>query len=162
MSKAKKITLTGVSVAAALIISYIESLFPLSVAVPGIRLGLANIVIVFLLYKLDWRYACGVSAVRVLLAGLLFGTALSMAYSAAGALLSILVMIFLKKTAGFTAAGVSCGGAAAHNIGQIIMAMILLGTARIAYYLPVLLVSGVITGLAVGAVGAVLVNRVRL
>ena len=162
MSAVKKLTVAAVSVAAALIISYVESLFPLSVAVPGIRLGLANIVIVFILFKLDWKYATAVSAVRVLLAGLLFGNFASMAYSAAGAVLALAVMILLKKSSRFSAAGVSCGGAVAHNIGQILMAMLLLDTAQIVYYLPVLLISGVVTGLAVGAIGAILVNRIKL
>ena len=160
--KVKRLTTAGVAVAAALIISYIESLFPLSVAVPGIKLGLANIVIVFVLYKLDLKYAAAVSLIRVLLAGLLFGSAASMAYAASGAFLAFIVMVLMKKARRFSAVGVSCAGAVAHNIGQILMAMLLLDTAQIAYYLPVLLMSGVITGIAIGAVGAILINRIRL
>ena len=160
MKGSLKLTVTGAAVAAALIVSYLESLLPLSVAVPGVRLGLANIVTLFALYKLDWKNAAAVSLLRVLLASLLFGNVLTLAYSAAGAALSLVVMIILKKTAGFSAVGVSCAGAVAHNFGQVGMAMILMDTAQIAYYLPVLIVSGVVTGLTVGALGALLIKRI--
>lgn len=162
MKGAAKLTFTGAAVAAALIISYLESLLPLFVSVPGVRLGLANIVTLFVLYKLDWRYAALVSFLRVGLAALLFGSVLTLAYSAAGALVSLIVMVLLKKTAGFSAVGVSCAGAVAHNFGQIGMAILLTDTVEIAYYLPVLIVSGVVTGLAVGALGALLVKRLNV
>ena len=161
-SKALKLALGGVSVAAALILSYIESLIPLSFAIPGVRMGLANIVIVFLLYKTDKLLAALVSVIRVLLAALLFGTVMSLAYSAAGAVLAFAVMLLLQRNCKFSPVGVSCAGAVAHNIGQTAMAMLLTETAQIAYYLPILIVSGVITGLAVGAVGALLVSKIKL
>ena len=161
-SAALKLTITGAATAVALILSYIESLIPLSFAVPGVKLGLANIVSLFVLYRLDWRFASLVSLLRVLLAALLFGSAMTLAYSASGAALSLALMILLKKSAGFSAVGVSCAGAVAHNIGQIAMAAILTETAQIAYYLPVLIISGVITGLAIGAAGAVIIQRIKL
>ena len=161
-SKAFKLALGGVSVAAALILSYIESLIPLSFAIPGIRMGLANIVIVFLLYKTDRLLAALVSIIRVLLAALLFGNVMSLAYSAAGAVLSFAGMLLLQRNGKFSPVGVSCAGAVSHNAGQIAMAMLLTETTQIAYYLPVLIVSGVITGLAVGAVGALLVSKIKL
>lgn len=162
VKSAYKLTLTGVCVAAALILSYLESLVPLSVAVPGVRLGLANTVTLYVLYKLNWRYAGLVSLLRVLLASLLFGTALTFAYSIAGAAVSLIVMALLKKSGRFSAVGVSCAGGVAHNFGQIGMAVILTEVMQIAYYLPVLIISGTVTGLAVGAVGALLLNRIKL
>lgn len=160
--KAFKLALGGVSVAAALILSYIESLIPMSFAIPGVRMGLANIVIVFLLYKTGKPLTALVSVIRVLLAALLFGTVMSLAYSSAGAVLSFAVMLLLQRNGKFSPVGVSCAGAVSHNIGQIAMAMLLTETAQIAYYLPVLIVSGVITGLAIGAVGALLVSKIKL
>ncbi len=160
MKTAHKLTLIGVSVAAAMVLSYVETLIPVPFAVPGIKLGLANIVALFLLYKLDWKAAGLVSLIRVLLTGLLFGNAASLAYSAAGAVLSLIVMALLKKTGAFSAVGVSVSGAVMHNVGQILMAVVLLGTDRILWWLPPLAVSGVITGLAIGAAGALLIKKI--
>lgn len=157
-----RITLLGVCTAAAMVLSYVEMLIPVSFAVPGVKLGLANIVAIFLLMKLDWKHAASVTLLRVLLTALLFGNAASLAYSATGAALSMLVMSLLKKTARFSAVGVSVAGAVAHNAGQILMAVVLTGTAQIAYWLPPLIVSGVVTGIAIGALGALLVNKVKL
>ena len=157
-----RITLLGLSLAAAMVLSYVESLIPVPFAVPGVKLGLANLVALFLLMKLDWRYAGAVSLVRVLLTALLFGNFASLAYSAAGAALSLLVMALLKRFGKFSAVGISIAGAVSHNAGQILMAIILLETKEIAYWLPALIVSGTVTGLAVGAVGAILVKKVKL
>lgn len=162
LNKTAYITTMGVSVAAAMILSYIETLLPLSLGVPGVKMGLANIVIVFVLYKLGWRAAAATSAVRVALSALLFGTLLSGAYAAAGAALSLVCMTLLSRCRRFTPAGVSVTGAVAHNIGQIIVAILITGVKQIAAWLPVLIVSGVVTGLAIGAVGAILVKTVPL
>ena len=157
---AKTITLLGVCTAAAMVLSYVETLIPVPFAVPGVKLGLANLVAVFLLMKLDWRYAAPVSLIRVLLTALLFGNAASLAYSAAGAILSMLVMTGAKRIKAFSPVGTSVIGAVFHNVGQIFMAIILTDTAQIAFWLPPLIISGVITGAAVGAVGAVLVAKI--
>lgn len=163
MSRSTRIiTLLGVSIAAAMVLSYIETLIPTPFAVPGIKLGLANIVTLFLLLKLDWKAAGAVSLIRVLLASLLFGNAASLAYSFAGALFSIVVMSLLKKSSAFSAVGLSVSGGVAHNFGQILMAVVLLGTSRIMWWLPVLIVSGVVTGVATGAVAALLDKKVNL
>ena len=160
MKTAHKLTLIGVCTAAAMVLSYVETLIPVPFAVPGVKLGLANIVALFLLYKLDWKAAGLVSLIRVLLSGLLFGNAASLAYSAAGAALSLAVMALLKKSAVFSPVGVSVSGAVSHNIGQILMAVVLLGTDRILWWLPPLVASGAVTGLAIGAAGALLIKRI--
>ena len=163
MSKnAYTLALLGVSTAAAMVLSYIETFIPVSVAVPGIKLGLANIVTLFLLIKLTWKHAAAVSAVRVLLSALLFGNAASLAYSAAGALLSITVMSLLKRSKRFSAVGASVSGGCAHNVGQILMAMLIMDSSQIAYWLPPLIISGVVTGIATGAVCALLAGRIKL
>ena len=156
------LTLLGVCTAAAMVLSYIETLIPVPFAVPGIKLGLANIVTLFLLLKLDWKAAGAVSIIRVLLTGLLLGNAASLAYSFAGALLSIVTMSLLKKLDVFSAVGLSISGGAAHNLGQILMAAVLLGTKQILWWLPALTVSGIVTGIATGAAAALLDKKLKL
>ena len=161
MKKTKKIALLGLTVSLAMIMSYIEVLFPLSFAVPGIKMGLANIVIVFVLYRMSLKDACIVSLIRVFLVALLFGNTMSLAYSLAGAVLSLALMALLKKTGKFSVVGVSISGGVMHNAGQILMAVILMGTAQIAYYLPVLIITGTITGVGIGLVAALVIDRVK-
>ena len=160
--KAKNVALYGLLIALALVLSYLESLVPLSFAVPGIKMGLPNIVVVFALYRLRWRDAAVISLVRVLLVSVLFGNVFSLAYSAAGAALSLLVMLLLKSTGKFSETGVSVAGAVAHNAGQILVAVFVLETGRLVYYLPVLCISGTIAGVCIGLVSALLVKRIRL
>ena len=162
MKATQKLTLIGVSIAAAMVLSYVETLIPVPFAVPGIKLGLVNTVALFLLFRLDWKAAGLVSLIRVLLSGLLFGNAASLAYSAAGAALSLVVMALLKKTGAFSPVGISVSGAVAHNVGQILMAVVLLGTDQILWWLPALAVSGIVTGLAIGAAGAVLIKKISI
>ena len=159
--KVKKVAVLGLCVALAMIMSYIESLFPLNLAVPGIKMGLANIVIIFLLYRVGFSSACIVSLIRVFLVSMLFGNVMMMAYSIAGAVLSLAVMIVLKKCGKFSVVGVSIAGGVAHNAGQIIMAVILLGAKQIAYYLPVLAVTGTVTGVLIGIAASVVIKRVK-
>lgn len=159
--KVKKVAVLGLCVALAMIMSYIESLFPLNLAVPGIKMGLANIVIIFLLYRVGFSSACIVSLIRVFLVSMLFGNVMMMAYSIAGAVLSLAVMLVLKKCGKFSVVGVSIAGGVAHNAGQIIMAAILLGAKQIAYYLPVLAVTGTVTGVLIGIAASVVIKRVK-
>ena len=161
MKKTKKIALLGLTVSLAMIMSYIEVLFPLSFAVPGIKMGLANIVIVFVLYRMSLKDACIVSLIRVFLVALLFGNTMSLAYSLTGAVLSLALMALLKKTEKFSVVGVSISGGVMHNAGQILMAVILMGTAQIAYYLPVLIITGTVTGVGIGLVAALVIDRVK-
>ena len=158
--RTKKLALGGMLVVLALILSYVESLLPISMGVPGIKMGLPNIVILFALYRLGGKDAALISLVRVVLVSVLFGSLFSLAYSVAGAALSLAVMALLKKWGKFSTAGVSIAGAVCHNGGQIAVAMLLLETAEIGYYLPVLCVSGAVTGICIGLVAALLIRRV--
>ena len=157
--KASKIAQYGLLTALALVLSYLESLIP-PLWVPGVKLGLPNLAVVFALYRLGWKDACVISLVRVVLVTLLFGNGAALAYSIAGAALSLSLMGLLKKTRKFSTVGVSVAGGVAHNAGQILVAMALLETSRLAWYLPVLWVSGTIAGVLIGIVSGVLVERV--
>ena len=159
--KTKKVAMLGLTIALAMIMSYIEVLVPLSFAVPGIKMGLANIVIIFVLYKIGTKEAILVSLIRVILVSLLFSNVMAMAYSIAGAVLSLSVMWLLKKTDKFSFVGVSIAGGIMHNVGQIIMAVILLGTEQIALYLPVLMITGTATGVVIGIVSGLVINRFK-
>ena len=157
--KASKIAQYGLLTALALVLSYLESLIP-PLWVPGVKLGLPNLAVVFALYRLGWKDACAISLVRVVLVTLLFVNGAALAYSIAGAALSLSLMGLLKKTRKFSTVGVSVAGGVAHNAGQILVAMALLETSRLAWYLPVLWVSGTIAGVLIGIVSGVLVERV--
>ena len=159
--KIKRVAFLGLTIALAMIMSYIETLFPLNFAVPGIKMGLANIVIIFVLYRMSFGDACIVSLVRVFLVSLLFGNVMALAYSLAGAALSLLVMYLLKKSDKFSVIGVSITGAVMHNVGQIIMAVIIMGTEQIAYSLPALAVSGTISGILIGVVSSLVIKRIK-
>ena len=158
--KTKKIALLAMCVALSMILSYVESLLP-SPGVPGVKLGLANLVVIFALYKLGWKEAAGISLLRVFLVSLLFGHAASLMYSAAGAVLSLAGMILLKRTDKLSCVAVSVIGGVLHNIGQILMAWLLMGP-NVVYYLPVLILSGTAAGIAIGVVSALIVKRVDL
>ena len=159
--KTKKLTVMALTTAVAMILSFVESQIPAFVAVPGVKIGLANIAVVFALYRLGWKEAAAISLVRVVLVSLLFGSIASLFYSLAGAALSLGGMGLLKKTGRFTEIIVSVTGGILHNIGQIGMACLILETDALRYYLPFLLVSGIVAGIVVGLVSAVLVQRVR-
>jgi heptaprenyl diphosphate synthase len=156
----KKLAELSVFTSVAMILSYVEALIP-SVGIPGAKLGLANIAVIFILYRFGWREAAAVSLVRVLLVSLLFGSIPAMIYSIAGATLSLIVMVLLKRTDTFSSVGVSVAGGVSHNAGQIAVAAFMLGTKEIAYYMPVLIISGIIAGIIVGLCGAVLVKYVK-
>ncbi len=151
----------GVLTALALIFSYIETLIPIQFGVPGIKLGLANLIIVIVLYKTDWREALLLSVVRIILAGFIFGNLFSIVYSLAGGFLSLTVMVLLKRTDRFSVAGISMAGGVCHNIGQLVVAMIAVETYQVGYYLPVLLVAGLITGAVIGAAAGEVLKRIR-
>ena len=163
MSKnTKMLTLLGLLTSLAMILSYVEFLLPpIFSAVPGIKLGLPNIVIIFALYRLGVKEAMTVSFVRLCLSSILFGTPLTFAYSLAGAVLSLSVMILLKKTGWFSTVGVSVAGGVLHNLGQIIVAVFVLGTAEIAYYMIILTLTGTVAGIFVGASGAALLKYIK-
>ena len=161
MNRAKSIAFTGLCVALALILAYVELLLPpLSAAIPGIKMGLPNVIIVFLLYRRSARSAALVSLLRILLVGMLFGNAMSLMYSLAGGVLSLAVMSLLRRLDRLSAVGVSVAGAVAHNVGQILAAMVLLDTSELAYYLVVLVITGTVAGVLIGLCGALLIRRI--
>ena len=157
--KAKRVTFLGLSIALAMILSFVESQIPALVAVPGIKVGLPNIVMVFLLYRVGWKETVTVSIIRILLVSMLFGNVQTMTFSSAGAVLSVLGMILLKKTNWFSCVAVSVSGGILHNVGQIVAAVFWTGTAEIAFYLPVLLISGTVAGVLIGILAGMMVNR---
>ncbi len=160
--KTKKLTVMALSVALAMILSFVESQIPAFVAIPGVKVGLANIAVVFVLYKLGWKEAVAISLVRVFMVSLLFGSGVSLMYSAAGAALSLGGMILLMRFKVFSTVAVSVAGGVLHNVGQIAMACLLLQTDVIKYYLPFLVLSGTIAGVVIGLVSALMVKRVDL
>lgn len=155
----KKTAFCGLMLALALIASYVESLIPVPIPVPGIKLGVANSVVLILLYYTNAKTAWGISVGRVVLSGFLFGSLSSILYSLSGAILSLLVMTLIKKRDCFTMTGVSVAGGVSHNIGQLIMAFLVLESAALWYYLPVLLVSGCVTGGLIGILGKEIFKR---
>mgnify|MGYP002509742147 FL=1 len=157
-NKAKKIALFGMMVALAFTFSYFESLISFDFVVPGVKLGLANLVVVIALYLMKPGEAFAIAIIRIFLAGLTFGHVYSIAYSLCGGILSFLVMYLVRKTK-LSVIGVSMLGGICHNIGQIIVAAIVMGTSRLAYYLPVLLVAGLITGLLLGVISKLVIER---
>jgi heptaprenyl diphosphate synthase len=154
-----RVAFLGLFTAFAMILSFVESQIPTFVAIPGIKLGLPNIAIIVILYRFGWKEASVISLLRVLLTSLLFGTVLSMLYSIAGAVLSLVVMILLKKL--LSTVTISVLGGVFHNVGQILVAIMVTETQQLIYYLPVLIVSGVISGIAVGMVSAISVKKIE-
>lgn len=158
----RRLTSLALTVSFALILSFVESRIPAFVAIPGVKVGLANIAVIFTLYKFGIKEAVAVSLVRVLLVSMLFGSPISMIYSITGAVLSLSAMFLLKKLTPVSEVVVSVSGGILHNIGQIGAASIMLGTNVVSYYLPFLLLSGTIAGIVVGVASAMLISKVDL
>ena len=146
----KKVAQLGMLTTLALILSYVESLIPVFVGIPGVKLGLANLVVVFALYRMTVKDALIVSVIRVLLAGFMFGNLMSIVFSLVGTLFSIAAMYFLKRIKGFSILGVSIAGGCMHNLGQLCVSVFVVHTSRLIYYFPVLMISGIVTGLLIG------------
>ena len=151
----------GVFTALALIFSYVETLIPVNFGIPGVKLGLANLMIVIVLYKTNWREALLLSVVRIVLSGFIFGSLFAILYSLAGGLLSLAAMAFLSRRDWFSVIGVSIAGGVSHNIGQLVVAMIAVQTYRVGYYLPVLLIAGLLTGALIGVISGQVLIRIR-
>ncbi len=158
--RSKRLAVLALLTALSMILSYIEGLLPAFVAIPGIKVGLANLAVVLALYRLGWREAVCVSLVRVLCLSLLFGNAAGFLYSIAGAVMSLIGMVVLKKTMRFSPLAVSVTGGVLHNMGQLLMACILLSAAALCYYLPFLLLGGILSGIVIGVMAAVLLKRI--
>ena len=160
--KTKKLSVMALTIALAMVLSFVESQIPALIAIPGIKVGLANIAVVFALYKLGAKEAVFISLIRVALISLLFGNFASLFYSLAGAVLSLTGMILLRRFESVSTVAVSVSGGVLHNVGQIAMACILLETDVIKYYLPFLIVSGTLAGVVIGVVSAILIKRIKL
>lgn len=152
----------GLMASLALIVSYVEAIIPYSSAFPGIKLGIANVVSVIALYKFGTRDAAAVSVIRIVIAGLLFNGLFGMLYSLAGASLSLAGMIILKKTDLFSVVGVSMAAGVLHNLGQLIVASLLIEDLRIFFYFPVLLFSGIAAGILVGIAASLVLRNLRI
>ena len=159
--KARKVAFLGLSITLAMVLSFVESQIPVFTTIPGMKMGLPNLVIVFLLYRVGWKEAVLVSIIRVALVALLFGNLQSLIFSIAGAALSLTGMILLKKTKLFSPIAVSVVGGVLHNVGQVVAACLWTHTAQVAYYLPMLLISGICAGILIGLVAGLLLKRLK-
>lgn len=156
---AHKTAVLGMLCAATLILSYVESLIPFFMGIPGMKLGLANAAIVTILYLYSWKEAALVNVVRITVVSLLFGSVFSAAFSTAGAALSLLCMQLLKRSGWFSPAGVSVAGGVAHNAGQVLIAAVIVENVRIGYYFIPLAISGIVTGALIGVISELLIPR---
>lgn len=157
----KKTAYLGLLCAAAIILGYVESLFPVFVGVPGMKIGLPNLAVVMVLYLYSWKEAIAVSFVRILVIGFLFGNAFSIAFSLAGGMLSLLCMEAVRRFLKLSCTGVSMTGGVTHNLGQILVAMVVVENVRVGYYFSILAVTGLVTGILIGILAAELVKRIR-
>ncbi len=156
----KKIALYGVLIALALMVSFVETLIPIPIMIPGIKLGLANSVILFVLYYIGNKDAFLISILRVIISGFLFANMASIFYSLGGALLSLFVMCLLKKTHKFSIIGISIAGAIAHNMGQLLVAAYVTSVRTVIFYFPNLMIAGIITGALIGIIGKEVIRRI--
>ena len=155
--KAYKISVCAVLTALALIFSYVEALFPFQFGIPGMKLGLSNLVVLVALYRIGASYALSVNLARILL----FGGVSAMMYSLAGGMFSFITMLLLKKTKIFGPLGVSMAGGVTHNIGQLTVAALVVENSKIYLYLPALLISGTVTGVLLGFGAVLILNRLK-
>lgn len=155
----KQIAQKGLLIAAAFVLSWLEAQFSAWIPFPGMKIGLTNLVVLTALYKLGAKDALLLNVLRIVLAGLSFGTVFSFAYSLAGGMLSTMLMIALKRTGHFGIMGVSILGGVSHNTAQILVAVLLLSTSQITYYLPVLWIAGCVSGLVIGCIGGEILKR---
>ncbi len=157
-NKIRKIAILSIFISLAMVLSYVDSLIYIPFTPPYFKIGIANIVVIYTLYKMGIKEACIVSIFRLILSSILFNNIITFIYSFSGALLSLLLMILLKKTKKFTQVTISIIGAIMHNVGQIIVAIILMDTKEIVLYLPVLIITGIIAGLGVGVLSNVVLR----
>lgn len=160
-SRAKKIASLSLLIALALIFSYVEAIIPYNPGIPGVKLGVANIVTIIALYTYGNKDAFIVNIVRVFIAGLLFNGIFGACYAMAGAMVSLIGMIILKKTKLFSVVGVSMACGVLHNLGQLLVAAFLISDLKIFFYFPVLMFSGIIAGIAVGIASTVVLARLN-
>lgn len=157
----RKLALLGLFCAVAIIFGYVESLIPVFVGIPGIKLGLANLSVLFILMRYSMKEAVIVSAVRIVVIGFLFGNMFSIVYSLAGAALSLTVMALLKKYTKASVFAISMAGGISHNIGQLIVACLIVENRSLLFYAPVLIISGILTGFLIGYLTSETLKRIR-
>jgi heptaprenyl diphosphate synthase len=160
-SYVRKIALYGMLIALAMILSFVETLIPISLGIPGIKIGLANLVTIVCLYSMGTGGACAVTLVRIILTGFSFGNPFSMIYSLCGAAFSLSSMVAAKKTHLLSTAGVSILGGVMHNVGQITAAALIVRTPGIFWYLPVLMAAGIASGGLIGVLSGMIINRLK-
>ena len=158
----RKTAYLGLFAAVAIIFGYVESLIPVFAGIPGVKMGLANLAVLFILDRYSWREAALVSVVRILVIVFMFGYLFIIVYILAGAALSLTLMNFLKKHSEFSLIGISVAGGVTHNIGQLIVAMIVVSNTSLMVYAPALLVAGVLAGIAIGVLVKEVLGRVPL
>lgn len=157
--KAITVALYGLLTALAMVLSFVETLIPIPIPIPGVKLGLANLVTVVGLYLIGIPGTIAVTLVRIVLVGFSFGNPYSMIYGLSGSFLSLFVMAILKKTGKFSQISISVLGGIAHNIGQITFAAVIVQTSGVFYYLPFLIAAGCIAGTLIGIVGGLITGR---
>ena len=153
--------LYGMLIALAFVLSFVESLIPISLGIPGVKLGLANLVTVVGLYTVGTTGTVVISLIRIVLTGFTFGNLFAMLYSLAGWGLSLLIMVVCKKKNWFSTVGISILGGIGHNIGQITVAAYVVKQAGVFFYLPMLLIAGTVAGLVIGILGSMIINRIK-
>lgn len=159
--KSKKVAYLGVLAALAVLCGYIETLIPFAFGIPGMKLGLANIMTVAVLYLFGTKEAAAVSGIRIILVGFLFGNLYGLLYSLAGGVLSFICMVLLKRSGRFSIFGVSIGGGIMHNIGQLLIAAVVVNELRLSYYAPFLIIAGAGTGLLIGIISRLIQRRLQ-
>lgn len=156
-----KVAFYGVFIALALIIGYLETWIPVPYGIPGMKLGLTNIVIIVVIFTMGEKEGFLLSAVRIILSGMLFGSIYSVVYSFAGAILSFVFMVILKRTKKFSIISVSAVGGIVHNMGQLVVAIFLVENVRLIYYVPMLITGGLVTGILIGTVAREIEKRIK-
>lgn len=156
----KKISLLALFTAFAVVLGYVESFIP-SIGIPGVKLGLANLAVLLTLYYMGPIEGITVSIIRILIIGMFFGNLFSILFSIAGAVISYLVMVAIKKISKVSMITVGIFGGVFHNIGQMVVAIFVVDTYQVIYYLPVLIITGIITGAIIGAVGRMIYTRTK-
>lgn len=157
--RTKNLALSAILAALAMILSYVEAMVPMPVPIPGIKLGLANLVILLAIYRLGFKYALAINCIRIFVTGLLFTGVFGILYSLAGGLLSLLVMYLLYRTEIFSMVGVSMAGGVAHNLGQLLTACLIMSNIRLMSYFAVLLFAGMGSGILMGIVAWLVCQR---
>lgn len=158
--RTKRLAISSMFATLALIFSYVEAIIPFNAGIPGVKLGIANLVVIIVLYEMNFKYAFAINALRILIAGLLFSGVFGALYSLAGGLLSLIVMWLLKKSKLFSMVGVSMAGGVAHNMGQLLVASLVVSNLKMFLYFPVLMFSGIASGIMIGIVAYVIDKKV--